>query len=85
MARYNILIKRSAQKELEALPKGYLVHITKIIASLANDPRPNGAEKLSGDDKYRIRKGPYRIVYSIHDSELVIWVVKIAHRKEVYR
>jgi len=85
MAKYNVLIKRSAQKELESLPKAYLLPITKIIASLANDPRPIGSEKLSGDEKYRIRKGPYRIVYSIEDNELVIWVVKIAHRKEVYR
>lgn len=84
MARYNVLIKRSAQKELEALPKAYLLSITKMIASLANDPRPKGSEKLSGDEKYRIRKGPYRIIYSIHDNELVIWVVKIAHRKEAY-
>ena len=85
MARYSILIKRSAQKELEALPKVYLVSITKLVASLANEPRPRGSEKLSADEKYRIRKGPYRIVCSIHDQELIIWVVKIAHRKEVYR
>ncbi len=85
MAKYNVLIKRSAQKELEALPKVYLAPIAKIIGALANNPRPGGSEKLSGDDKYRIRKGPYRIVYSIHENELVIWVVKITHRKEVYR
>ena len=85
MAKYNVLIKRSAQKELEALPRVYLASITKIIGGLADNPRPSGSEKLSGDDKYRIRKAPYRIVYSIHENELVIWVVKIAHRKEVYR
>ncbi len=85
MAKYNVFLKRSAQKELEALPKSYLVAIAKIISALANEPRPQGSEKLSGDEKYRIRKGPYRIVYSIHDYQLTIWVVKIAHRKEVYR
>ncbi len=85
MAKYSVFIKRSAQKELEALPKGYLLPITKIIASLAIEPRPHGSEKLTGDDKYRIRKGPFRIVYSIQDYELTIWVVKIAHRKKVYR
>lgn len=85
MAKYRVLIKRTAQKELEALPKIYLVPVTKIISALANNPRPDGSEKLSADDKYRIRKGPYRIVYSIHENELVVWVVKIAHRKEVYR
>ena len=85
MARYSILVKRSAQKELEALPKSYLVPITKIISSLADNPRPSGSEKLSGAEKFRIRKGPYRIVYSIQDQELIVWVVKIAHRKDVYR
>jgi len=85
MARYSILIKRSAQRELEALPKNYLIAITKIISSLANNPRPSGSEKLSGEEKYRMRKGPYRIVYSIHDNELIVWVVKIAHRKDAYR
>lgn len=59
--------------------------ITKIIKSLANDPQPNGSENLSGEEKYRICKGPYRIIYSIEGNELVIWAVKIAHRKEVYR
>lgn len=85
MARFNVLIKRSAQKELAALPKIYLGPIVKIIGKLANNPKPEGSEKLSGDEKYRIRKGPYRIVYSIHENELVVWVVKIAHRKEVYK
>ena len=85
MASYKIIVKRSAQKELELIPKIYLLPITKLIDSLAKDPRPIGSEKLSADEKYRIRKGPYRIVYSIHDKELVIWVVKVAHRKEVYR
>jgi mRNA interferase RelE/StbE len=85
MAKYNVLIKRSAQKELEALPKACLVAISKMISSLAIHPRPVGCEKLSGEEKYRIRKGPYRVVYSIQDNSLIIWVVKIAHRKEVYR
>ncbi len=85
MAKYSVLIKRSAQKELESIPKVYLVAITKVIASLATDPRPPGSEKLSGEEKYRIRKGPYRIVYSIEDAQLIVWVVKVAHRKEVYR
>ncbi len=83
--KYRIFIKRSAEKELAAIPKNYLVPITKLIASLAENPRPIGCEKLSGEEKYRIRKGPYRIVYSIQDKELIIWIVKIAHRREVYR
>lgn len=85
MAKYNILVKRSAEKELGTIPQKHLAAIIKIIDSLANNPRPVGAEKLSGEDKYRIRKGPYRIVYSIHENDLIIWVVKIAHRKEAYR
>ena len=85
MENFRILIKRSAQKELENIPRIYLLPISKIIQSLSQDPRPIGSEKLSGEEKYRIRKGPYRIVYSIHDKELIIWVVKVAHRKEVYR
>lgn len=55
------------------------------IASLASDPRPNGSEKLSAQERYRIRQGNYRIIYSIQDFELTIWVVKIGHRREVYR
>jgi mRNA interferase RelE/StbE len=84
-AKYKIIIKRSAQKELEAIPRSHLEPIIELIESLAINPRRSGAEKLSSDEKYRIRKGPYRIVYSIHDDELIVWVVKIAHRKEVYR
>ena len=85
MARYKVLIKRSAQKELETLPRDYLVAILKLIGALAENPRPPGSAKLSGEEKYRIRKGPYRVVYSIHDQELTVWVVKIAHRKGAYR
>lgn len=85
MAKYKILIKKSAQRELDSIPKNYLLPITRLISSLSDHPRPNGCEKLSGEEKYRIRKGPYRIVYSIHDDELIVWVVKIAHCKEVYR
>lgn len=83
--KFNVFIKHSAQKELEQIPKIYLGPITELIASLAKNPRPYGTEKLSWEEKYRIRKGPYRIVYSIHALELIVWVVKIAHRKEVYR
>ena len=84
-AKYSVLIKRSAQKELEALPKEYLQKILRIIGQLTEEPRPAGCEKLSGQEKYRIRKGPYRIVYSIEDEILTVWVVKVAHRREVYR
>jgi mRNA interferase RelE/StbE len=85
MAKYKILVKRSAEKELSQLPRSYLVPILKIISSLSENPGPAGSEKLSGEDKYRIRKGRYRIVYSVQDRDLIIWVVKISHRKQAYR
>ena len=55
------------------------------IASLARDPRPAGAEKLVGGDRYRIRRGPYRVVYAIDDAERRVLIVKVGHRREVYR
>ena len=85
MANYNILIKPSAKKELEKLPKIDLQKIVIKIQDLAREPRPTGCEKLSGEAKYRIRQGNYRIVYSIADNELIIYVVKIGHRRDIYR
>jgi mRNA interferase RelE/StbE len=55
------------------------------IKGLARDPRPPGCEKLSGEERYRIRQGKYRILYSIEDRDLIIYVVKVGHRREVYR
>ena len=85
MANYNIQIKPSAKKELEKLPKKDLQKIVLKIQDLAREPRPAGCEKLSGEAKYRIRQGNYRIVYSIADNELIIYVVKIGHRRDIYR
>ena len=86
MEKYKVSIKRSAVKEIEAIPqKKERQRIIRRIGQLANDPRPPGSKKLSGHDKYRIRKGSYRIVYSIVDSELIVVVVKVGHRKDVYR
>ena len=85
MARYRIELKKSAGKELAQIPKKDLRRVTEKIAALADNPRPKGCEKLSGQDKYRIRQGNYRILYSIEDDVLVVCVVKIAHRKESYR
>jgi len=83
---YRLLIKTSAAKEIESSPKKDRHRIIKRIQSLSSDPRPPGREKLSGhDDKYRVRQGAYRIVYSISDFELVVCVVKVGHRREVYR
>ena len=85
MAQYKILFRKSAAKELEKIPQPHLERIIDRIQTLADNPRPTGSEKLSGHDKYRIRQGSYRIVYSIQDLELTIWVVKIGHRRDIYR
>lgn len=87
MGRYRVLIKASAAKELEAVDgKRNRQRLVAAIASLADDPRPAGAEKLSGTkDRYRIRVGDWRVVYSIEDGILTVYVVKVGHRREVYR
>jgi mRNA interferase RelE/StbE len=86
VAKYRILIKPSAVKEIEAIsPKKDRQRLVARISKLSDNPRPPGCEKLSGQDKYRIRQGRYRIVYSIEDQDLIFYVVKVGHRKDVYR
>lgn len=85
MAAYSILLKESVRKDLAAIPAKDLRRIMERIAMLADEPRPVGSEKLSAQERYRIRQGNYRVVYSIQDNELTVCVVKIAHRREVYR
>lgn len=85
MANFKIYIKTSAKKELENLPKKDLHKIVEKIKSLSRTPRPAGCEKLSSEDKYRIRHGNYRIVYSIEDDKLVVFVVKVGHRRDIYK
>ena len=85
MTGYKIFFKSSVRKDLLKIPKKDLKKILSRIESLTGEPRPIGSEKLSGQEKYRVRQGVYRILYSIQDTELTIWVVKIAHRREVYR
>ena len=85
MASYKLLIKRSAAKELEALPPKVRRSIASKIAALAKTPRPPGVEKLSGQEKYRIRHGDYRILFAIDDGALTVTVVRIGHRRDVYR
>jgi len=84
VANYKLRIKKSAVKELEAISrKSDRQQIAARIESLAENPRPPGCKKLSGSDRYRIRQGDFRIVYSIEDDELVVYVVKIGSRKSV--
>ena len=87
MGKYRILIKASAAKEIEAVgQKKDRQRIVRQIQSLADNPRPAGCEKLSGQsDRYRVREGNYRIVYSVDDRTLLVNVAKVGHRKEVYR
>ena len=86
MGKYRVLIKPSAVKEIEAVStKRDRQRIVKKIKQLGNDPRPAGCQKLSGHDRYRIRQGQYRIVYGIEDDQLTVYVVKVGHRKNIYR
>lgn len=85
MGAYSILLKASVRKDLEGISRPDLRRIMDRIGALADDPRPVGSEKLSGQERYRIRQGNYRIVYSIEERELIVWVVKVGHRREVYR
>ena len=83
---YSIRVKRSAAKQLEKLPPKAAERIVKAIDALAEDPRPDGVKKLRGtDDHYRIRIADYRVIYSIEDQHLIVEVVKVAHRKDVYK
>ena len=86
MASYRIFIKPSAAKELEAVgTKRDRTRLVAKIHSLAIDPRPPGCQKLTGSEKYRVRQGAYRVVYSIEDDRSVVTVVRVAHRRDVYR
>jgi mRNA interferase RelE/StbE len=87
VASYSLLIKTSAAKELEAVePRAVRARIASRIEGLAQTPRPRGSQKLAGDaERYRIRQGAYRVVYSVDDERRTVEVVKIGHRRDVYR
>ncbi len=86
MARYRLLIKRSAANDIEEISrKADRRRIVLRIEALADDPRPSGAKKLSGSERYRLRQGPYRILYESEDENLIVVVVKIGHRQDVYK
>ena len=85
MAEYRVYFRESVEKDFSVIPKKDLRKILNRIEALAKDPRPPGHEKLTGQDRYRLRQGWYRIVYSIQDKDLTVWVVKVGHRKDIYR
>ena len=85
MAEYRVYFRESVEKDFSVIPKKDLRKILNRIEALAKDPRPPGHEKLTGQERYRLRQGRYKIVYSIQDKDLTVWVVKVGHRKGIYR
>ena len=85
MAKYKILFKRFVRKDLKKIPKRPLQNILTKINSLTDNPYPKGVEKLSGGSYFRIRQGVYRIIYEVKNNELIIIIIKVGHRKSVYR
>lgn len=84
MAKYEIVFKRSVYKDLKPIPGVDVKRILARIDLLADDPRGSGCEKLSGQERYRVRQGVYRIVYEIEDNRLIVTVVKVGHRGQIY-
>ncbi len=85
MANYSLAFKKSVAKDLRKIPNNDVERILECINLLCENPRADGCIKLSNQDRYRVRQGNYRIVYEIQDLELIILVVKVAHRSEVYK
>lgn len=82
---YELRIKPSAVRELRALQAEIRTRVVDRIEALAEDPRPRGCEKLTGGPRYRVRQGSWRVVYEVDDEVRVVTVVKIGHRRDVYR
>ena len=85
MAKYEIVLRKSVRKDLEPIPKRDVRRILDDIAELAKNPRPPQSRKLSGSEKYRLQCGVYRVLYEIQDAILIVCIVKVGHRREVYR
>lgn len=83
--RYQIFIEHYAQKQILKLDKKVIPLIKAAINDLGNNPRPYGYKKLKGEDAYRIRIGNYRIIYEIDDDKIIITVVSVGHRKDIYK
>ncbi len=82
---YAVIIKRSAEKELDALPKGVQERVLARLLALEENPRPPGVKKLQGQESYRLRAGDYRILYTVDDKSKKVLVLAIGNRREVYR
>lgn len=85
MARYKLLFSKSVAKDLRSIPKRDVARILRCIGKLAEDPRPAGCEKLSGQERYRLRQGVYRIICEIQNDVLIIIVMNVGHRSDVHR
>ena len=85
MGGYRVFFRKSVERDLARIPKQDVARIMERVLALAEDPRPRGCEKLSSQERYRVRQGNYRIIYSVQDEELTVWVVKVGHRRDVYR
>jgi mRNA interferase RelE/StbE len=82
---YSVFIEKLAEKQLAKIPPPHFNRITKALQSLSTNPRPSGCKKLKGRDGYRIRVGDYRIIYTIEDDVLKVYVIDIGYRREIYR
>ena len=82
---YRVALSRAAQKQLDDLPDDIAARIISRLENLKNDPRPADVKKLKGREGWRIRVGDYRVIYTIHDADLLILVIRVAHRRDVYR
>lgn len=85
MANYKLVFKKSVSKDLRPIPNKDVALILQRMEELQENPRPVGCEKLSGQERYRVRQGVYRIIYEVVDELLVVTVVKVGHRKDVYK
>ena len=85
MGRYKLLFRKSVAQDMRHIPSRDVRRLIAVVDSLSEDPRPAGGEKLSGQERYRVRQGDYRIVYEINDDETTVIVVRVGHRKDVYR
>lgn len=83
--KYTVILAKSVQKQLDKLPQDVFSRIQRRLSALESDPRPHDCKKLKGVDAWRIRVGDYRVIYEIHDGQLVIIVIEIGHRRDVYR
>lgn len=85
MANYKLVFKKSVSRDLRPIPNNDVVRILQCMEELQENPRPAGSEKLSGQERYRVRQGVYRIIYEVADELLIVTVVKVGHRKHVYK